>query len=295
MTSSLYPLAIQQTFSNLDLKTNAWTKLNQAATAFRNDELTKSANLFLESWRILQNEYEGNLYLLDYSLRKAEQYQQRQHTASENKGRMLLSLVALHDLAKVCFRNHEKYKDKDGKCKLEVYASRSGWLGNTTTEALEIEENNEIKSWPEGSAIAHVLLLKDPLGRLLEKADSFNEAAVIIASICSLQFDCVSDPLKKHLDGCKFLSDSLLRMRLRIPYVVAAIKAASGESSGFEQMQEDKKDNIEDEDEKTRKKLIVKMNELERKKNPINKEEEEELIELFKRCHVTPSLWKGRS
>jgi hypothetical protein len=208
---------------------------------------------------------------------------------------MLLSFVALHDLAKVYSHNHEEYKDKAGKCKLDVYAPRSSWSGNTTIEALEIEKNNEIKSWPKGSTIVHVLLLKDPLGRLLEKADSFKEAAVIIASICSLQVACISDPLKEHLDGCKFLSDSLLWMRLKTSFEVASIKAASGETSSFEQMQEDKRDNIEDEDEKTRRKLIVKMEELESKKNPINKEEEEELIDLFKRCHVTFSLWKGRS
>jgi hypothetical protein len=79
MPSSLDPLAIKQTFSRLDIKTNARTKLNQAATAFSKEELTKSANLFLESWRILQNEYESNLFKRLDSLPKKEQYQQQQH------------------------------------------------------------------------------------------------------------------------------------------------------------------------------------------------------------------------
>jgi hypothetical protein len=99
---------------------------------------------------------------------------------------MLLGFVALHDLARACSRNIEEYKDKAGKYKLELYAPRSGWPGNTTTKELEIEENYKIKPWPKGSGIAHVLLLKDPLGRLLEEVDSFKEAVVIIVSICSL-------------------------------------------------------------------------------------------------------------
>jgi hypothetical protein len=49
------------------------------------------------------------------------------------------------------------------------------------------KENNVIKlPWPKGSSIAYMLLLKDPLGRLLEEADSFKEAVFIIINICSL-------------------------------------------------------------------------------------------------------------
>ena len=128
---------------------------------------------------------------------------------------MLLSFIALHDLIRTCSRINEEYKDKAGKCKLDVYALRYGWKGNTTTEVLEIEEDDEendvIKPpWLEGAGIAHVLLLKDLLGRLLEEADSFKEAAFIIANICSLQVASASEPLKEHQDGCDFIRDSLL-------------------------------------------------------------------------------------
>jgi hypothetical protein len=56
---------------------------------------------------------------------------------------------------------------------------------------LEIKEddkkNNRIKPpWPKGSGIAYILLLKDPLGCLLEEADSFKEAVFIIINIYSL-------------------------------------------------------------------------------------------------------------
>ena len=137
--------------------------------------------------------------------------------------------------------------------------------GNTTTEVLEIEEDDEendgIKPpWPKGSGIAHVLPLKDPLGRLLEEADSFKEAAFIIANICSLQVASVSEPLKEHQDGCDFIRDSLLWMRRRTSFEIASVKAAS-DSHRFKQMQEKtKKNSEEDEDETTRKKLVLKMN-----------------------------------
>jgi hypothetical protein len=295
-------LAYKQTFSNIDIETSAWAKLNQATTAFYKLENAKSAKLFLESWRILRNEYESGLYnvkLLDYSLPFPKQWQQEQSMARENKGRMLLSLIALHDLARACSRTNEEYKDKAGKCKLDVYALRYGWKGNTTTEVLEIEEgdegNNEInRSWPEGSGIAHVLPLKDPLGRLLEEANTFKEAAYIIASICSLQVASISErtePMKEHQDGCHFISDSLLFMRLRTRSEIAAFKAARDrqtQEKSFEQMQEKTKENSgDDEDERTRKKLVLKMNDWESKEKPLDQKDEEELSDLLNQFRVT--------
>ena len=100
---------------------------------------------------------------------------------------MLLSFIALYDLIRTCSRINEEYKDKAGKYKLDVYTLRYGQKGNTITEVLEIEEDDVIKPpWPEGFGIAHVLLLKDLLGRLLKEADSFKEAAFIIINIYSL-------------------------------------------------------------------------------------------------------------
>ena len=271
-------LAFKQTFSNIDIETSARAKLDQAATAYYKLELARSAKLFLESWRILRNEYESGLYKrLDYSLPVKEQMQQERSVARENKGRMLLSFVALHDLARTCSRINEEYKDKAGKCKLDVYALRYGWKGNTTTEVLEIEEDDEendvIKPpWPEGSGIAHVLPLKDPLGRLLEEADSFKEAAFIIANICSLQVASASEPLKEHQDGCDFIRDSLLWMRRRTSFEIVSVHPETLE---------------DDEDERTRKKLVLKMNDWESKKEPLDKKDEEELSDLFDQLHVT--------
>jgi hypothetical protein len=103
---------------------------------------------------------------------------------------MLLSFTALLDLIKACYRNTEEYRDGNDKYKLKVYALRHGWLRNTTTEILEFkeetEEKLEYKISPKGSGIAYVLLLKDLLGRLLDEADSFNDAASVITHICSL-------------------------------------------------------------------------------------------------------------
>ena len=179
-------LAIRQGFSDLNIETGARKKLHQAKEAFRKDELTKSANLFLDSSRILQNEYERNLFVRLDSLPKEDRYQQQEHIARQNKGRMLLSLVALHDFARACSRNNEEYKDEDGEYKLKICPPRYDWSRNTTTEELEIQEHNECKPCPKGSAVTRILPLKDTLGRLLEEAESFKEAALIIGSICSL-------------------------------------------------------------------------------------------------------------
>lgn len=289
-------LAFKQAFSNIDIETSAWAKIVQAVKAYykpeHKPELARSAELFLESWRILRDEYESGLYKRFDSLPVKEQRQQEQSTARENKGRMVLSLFALHDLAMTCSRLHEEYKDKTGKCKLDVCALRYGWKGNTTTEVLEIEEGNEENDgtkppWPKGSGIAHVLPLKDPLGRLLEEANSFKEAAFIIANICSLQVASVSEPLKEYQDGCDFIRDSLYWMRLRTSMEIESAGAAS-DSHRFMQMQEKTKKNSEDdEDERTRKKLVLKINDWESKKKPLDKKEEEELSDLFDQLHVT--------
>jgi len=53
-------------------------------------------------------------------------------------------------------------------------------------------------------------------------------------------------------------------------------------------MQEKTKKNSEDdEDERTRKKLVLKMNDWESKKKPLDKKDEEELSDLFDQLHVT--------
>jgi hypothetical protein len=103
---------------------------------------------------------------------------------------MLLSFTALLDFIKACYRNIKEYRDGNDKYKLKVYALRHGWLRNTITEILEFKEETEeklkYKISSKGSNIAHVLRLKDPLGRLLDEADSFNNAASVITHICSL-------------------------------------------------------------------------------------------------------------
>jgi hypothetical protein len=49
--------------------------------------------------------------------------------ARENKERMLLSIIALYNLARTCSRINKEYKDKAGKYKLDVYALWYGWKG----------------------------------------------------------------------------------------------------------------------------------------------------------------------
>jgi hypothetical protein len=316
MSIYMDPLATKQAFCHLNIETEAKTKLEQATTAFYKEKLTESANLFLESWRILQNEYESNLYERPDSLRRQQQV--HTHLAWENKERMLLSFTALHDLAKACYRNTEEYRDENGKCKLKVHALRHGWLGNTTTEILEfeeeIEEKVEYKISPKGSGIAHVLLLKDPLGRLLDEADSFNDAASIIAHICSLQVACVSNSSQDLLRGYEFIRSGLgLITKLTLGrQKLLAIAVAKGYNS-FDQIQGDK-NNPGREDKEGRKILVIKMEEKENKKNSLKEEADEEgrknlvikmeekddektpeeLVQLLEQFHIAPSLWNGR-
>ncbi|KFZ25345.1 hypothetical protein V502_00167 [Pseudogymnoascus sp. VKM F-4520 (FW-2644)] len=239
MLSALQRLAIEQDFSNLGIETNARSKLDQAANAFNKKELT-SANLFLESWRILQDD--SNKPSLD---KIREEF---------------LSFVALNDLAKACSQNDEEYKDEAGKCKLQVNALQHGWVRNTIAKALDIDEENKSSVFLEGKGVAQVFLLKDPLGRLLEKADSFKEAAAIVSKFCFFHVACVSGTSKEHDVAYEFISN----------------------------MQAESKSHPETEkDEGTKKELVIRTDELEQDENPLKREKEAELIDFLEKFHTT--------
>jgi hypothetical protein len=292
MLSALQRLAIEQDFSDLGIETNARSKLDQAANAFNKKELTTSANLFLESWRILQNEYESNLYTQVNSLPELEQ--QRQTKSRQNKGRMILSFAALNDLARACSQNDEEYKDDAGKCKLQVHALQHGWVRNTIAKALDIDEDNKNSVLLEGKGVAQVFLLKDPLGRLLEKADSFKEAAAIVSKFCFFHVACVSGTSKEHDVAYEFISNSMRWVCIRASLEAVCIKDAKFKSSRIAQMQAERKSLPETEKyEGVKKELVIRTGELEQDGNSLEKEKEAELIDFLEKFHATDYNGKG--
>ena len=218
-------------------ETNARTKLDQAAAAFHERgpiAYTKSANLFLESWRILQSELESSFYDLD---RKEED------GARDIRERTLLGCIALHDLGIACRRNSADYRDA-GKCKLQTHALRSGWVGNTITEDLEIEEEPYLK----GRGVAHVLPLQDPLGRLLDGATTFAEAAIISAQLCSHQLACLSNrPSPGDLSTYESFNLSLLFVFRSQPEITDGPVLWKYKGKIFGNTQANKNDSVDDE------------------------------------------------
>ncbi len=69
MSLGLFSLALDyptiMNYFGSRVETSTRTKLNEVRIAFNRKELTKSTNLFLKSWHILQSEYNSNLYKLD--------------------------------------------------------------------------------------------------------------------------------------------------------------------------------------------------------------------------------------
>ncbi|KFZ23684.1 hypothetical protein V502_01837 [Pseudogymnoascus sp. VKM F-4520 (FW-2644)] len=271
-------LASEECFADLDIEPSTRAKLTQAGRAFHKRELTKSANLFLDSYCILHSEFKRNLYTLQDALLKQE--------IQKNKERMLLSLISLHDLAQACSRNYDEYKDEDSKCKLEIHALRSSWSSLSIADDIQIEENDEVKNWQQGKSIAHLLPLYNPLGQVLKEAASFQEAAIAVSKICSFQVACISDPFNKHEDGYKFMIDSMSWTRLRISGQEALVKAAKLNASKFTQIQEPRNDDRE-EDENTRKLLVPNL-EPELEGSPLGKEEEEGISNLINQFNITP-------
>jgi hypothetical protein len=282
------PLATEEqeehNFSWLMIKTPADTNLNEAKKAFKNGDYTRSANLFLESWRILQNEYERNFY------EPSSEETNTSNPTSKNRARMRLSCFALHDLAKACFQNMEEYRDEEGNCKLNVYA-RYDWSRDTIAEALDIDSgDNGDRPISIGSPITALKLqLQDPMGRLLDTADDFQHAAYIVAHLVSRQIACVSNPLK-YYEYFESKRSSLGPLMMRDRGVRKDILARIARKKRSEQIrdnQNDPEDEKDEKDEKARQKLIPKMKELKSKESSIKKEEEEELLTLFKKqCHI---------
>jgi hypothetical protein len=155
--------------------------LEDAAMAFDKEDLTKSANLHLEILRTLQNLHERQFYDFPWLASDRE---------TENRTYndiMWLSFNVLHDIALACSYNHEEYKDKSGNCTLNVYALKDTWVKYTTTESIDISMGNKEDEYPRGTQVTDILPLYDPLGRILEKADSFQDAAHFIVQICWIQ------------------------------------------------------------------------------------------------------------
>jgi hypothetical protein len=214
-------LATEQPFQRPT--TTAITKVQQAATAFHNGEMTKSADLFLDSWRILKSEHESQscerfdslqqvsdrlYYKKNWSglelggpPRWPQTYQAiLKELGFENKRRILYGLFILHDLSMACIVNGDNYKDENGNCKLEaLYAIHDGWLDNTTTETL--------RSPRQKADIAKMTM--DPLGSSLAQAVSFKDAANVIAHFCCFHASCLAEQEVKHFIGWRLIQSNL--------------------------------------------------------------------------------------
>jgi hypothetical protein len=193
-------------------KTCVAPSIERAMLACSKQELLQLANALLDSWRIVQNECEEKLYSLQD--RSAEELQNKDiyslddrnakelhNTVSEYQKLMVLGIKILRDFAKTCYECYEEYRyttegvdeDKVGQCKLNVLVprpppageveSQSTWVSNTTVETLEFEDH----IWEKGSGITHVVQTIDALGRLLDKAEHFGHAGLLVAQVCRIR------------------------------------------------------------------------------------------------------------
>ncbi|KAI9738025.1 MAG: hypothetical protein M1818_005453 [Claussenomyces sp. TS43310] len=285
------PLAIERDFGHVNIETEARSKLTKAVLAFKKNDLTESANLFLESWRILRSEYGRSLHQTNDLHLRAEN-RGITPTIREIQERKYLSLIALHDFASACSRNNEEYKDQSGDYNLDLHTRWHSWAYHTTTEALEVEEDNAPKTWSAGSNINQVFTLQDTLGRLLEKADNFKEAALISAILCSVQLGYASTLRENHRKGYDQIIQSLKWIHLMTYYQVERLKNLKFRKLRTEVRGEKNENDLDDEDDKL-KKVVVKLTELESKKEILSEKEEQKLIALIEDFHITP--YKGES
>jgi hypothetical protein len=173
-------------------KTAANDTLKQAARAYRNGEMTKSANLFLEAWRILDIEhknYLGGRFELLPPWNADISRLVLKDLARESQARVLMGHCALTDLALACLGSTSKYKflDADGyfSYTLNCCGLEDEYHGQITTEDLDLDG----KIWPRGSRVYRMFRLSDDMGFTIKNQESFAVAAYSFAchGLCALK------------------------------------------------------------------------------------------------------------
>lgn len=226
-------------------QTAATETLKQAAATYHSRDLTKSANLFLKSWRILHieelNFISGRFDLLppwntDTSKPRSTDGEDVRHPYSrffgydycvdftskklsqEHKARALMSFCTLSDLALVCLSCTGVYHNKnynwnslDGAqgYALNINALENVVFGDTTTEDLEFDG----KIWPRGSRLTSMFCRRvDEMGWRIKSVNSFSGFAHEIATLGLLQLGIAWEIKDEHLDFKNVVKDSMERI-----------------------------------------------------------------------------------
>lgn len=173
-------------------KTAANETLKHAARAYHNGEMIKSANLFLEAWRILHIEHQnylgGRFELLPPWNADISKLVPKD-LARECQARVLMGYCALTDLALACLGSTGEYKflADDGyfSYTLNCYGLEDKPYGQITTEDLDLEG----KIWPRGSRVYKMFRLADDMGYRIQNEEGFAGAAYSFAchGLCALE------------------------------------------------------------------------------------------------------------
>lgn len=197
-------------------KTAANETLKQAARAYRNGEMIKSANLFLEASRILQIEHQnyhgGRFELLPpwtANISKPIAKPIAKDLARESQERDLMNCCVLADLAQACLGSTGIYKflDTDGyhSYTLNCYGLQNDKYGQLTTEDLDLEG----KIWPRGSSVYKMFRLTDSMGFHIQGQDNFVGAAYSFACYGECMLEIYLDIGKEHSGFKKVIKEAL--------------------------------------------------------------------------------------
>jgi hypothetical protein len=129
--------------------------------------------------------------------------------ARQNRQRSLLSLAALHDLVLYCICNPRKYRLEKGKHagECEIRLNRLEWSPITLDETLDVDGGDGVDNTArKGTPILKMgLRLQDPLGRLLDEAQTWKEAGRLVASVYITHLNCalpeLSDTDRQYFEG----------------------------------------------------------------------------------------------
>jgi hypothetical protein len=212
-------------------QTAASNTLKQAAMAYHDGEMIKSANLFLKCWRILHAEhlnYLGGRYELLPSRRPVPSGRNKlvpswkylddfkltpEDLARECQARVQMGHCVLADLARACLlcTGEYKYVDIDGyySYTLDQFGIRNKDYGQTTTDELEVDG----KTWPRGSRVYQMFRLVDDIGIQIIKGENFAEAAHSFANHGLYQLPLWRCVEKEHYEFNEVIGTTLQKIK----------------------------------------------------------------------------------
>lgn len=189
--------------------------LREGIAAYEAGEWVKSAELFLKVWRYSENAFSGHLQK-PLSLYDAPNFLHEELNQGEAALHTIcwLGMYALHDAATAYFQAPDgTYNAGDIKRAPSTYGRSN--FGPVTDEAVRV--GGDLKT--AGVPITSVLHIRDTVGQLLDRSETYKDAAHNISLLC-LRCLRMTQVSTSNILSIMFQESSLDRINSNLPLII---------------------------------------------------------------------------